>query len=126
MFDREIYTEIYNIAASKELIERRPETARRFLRALIKAEAFVAQHPDEAQAIVAAAAKLDPGLVREVWKAFNYVVRLDQALLISLEDEARWAMKNKLTDVTVMPDFRKVIHAECLRSVRPESVKANL
>lgn len=123
MFDREIYTETFNLAVSRELIEKRPETARRFLRALIKAEAFVAQHPEEAQGIMATSTKIDLDLIREVWKAFNYVVRLDQTLLITLEDEARWAMKNKLTDRTTMPDFQKVIHGDVLRALRPDSVK---
>lgn len=125
LFDREIYTETFNLAASKALVETDPETVKRFLRALIKAEAFVVKHPEEAQTIVAAATHTDPQLVREVWDAFHYVVRLDQTLLITLEDETRWAMKRGLTDLKTMPDFRKVIHEDSLRSVQSEYVKTN-
>lgn len=125
MLDREIYTETFNIAASQEMVQKRPETIRRFLRALIKAESFVAQYPKEAQAIMATATQIDPDLVREVWSAFNYVVKLDQTLIITLEDEARWAMNHKLVDNKEMPDFRRFIHPDGLRSVRPGSVKDN-
>lgn len=121
-YDREIYTETFNIAATTEMVEQQPGTVARILRALLKSEAFVAARPGEAQAIVAAATKTDEGLVREVWDAFNYRVRMDQTLLITLEDETRWAMRNHLTDRTAMPDFRKYIHTESLRSVKPEAV----
>lgn len=121
--DQQIYTETFNLAASKALVEGEPETVRRFLRAMIKAEIFVARRPDEAQAIVAKATNTDPQLVREVWDAFNYVVKLDQTLLITLEDETRWAMKRGLIDPQAMPDYRRVIHEDSLRAVKAEAVR---
>jgi len=124
LFDRDIYTETFNLAASAAMVEQRPETVRAFLRALVQAERFVAEHPREAQAIVAAATSTEPATVREVWDAFNYRVRLDQTLLITLEDETRWAIRNRLTDRTAMPDYRACIHLDSLRQVRPEAVTA--
>lgn len=120
-YDREIYTETFNIAVSLEIMVGRPEAVRAFLRALIKAEHFVAKHPEEAQAIMASATGIDRGLIRGVWDAFNYSVRLDQTLLITLEDETRWAIKQKLTDQTVMPDYRKFIHEDTLSAIKAES-----
>ena len=124
IFDREIYTETFNVAATREIVGNRPEAVQGFLRALIKAERFVAEQPAKAQALMAAATRTDPEVVREVWDAFNYRVRLDQALLITLEDEARWAVKHQLTDRTGMPDFRRFIHLDSLRRVKPEAVTA--
>ena len=124
-YDPEIYTETFNIAAQQDFIHKNPETVKRFLRALIKAENFVAQHPEKAQTIMSAATNTDLDLIREVWNAFNYHVILDNKLCITLEDETRWAMKNKLTDQTVMPDYRRYIHADNLRAVKPEAVKTD-
>ena len=124
-YDREIYTETFNIAAMQDFVRRNPETVKRFLRALIKAEDFVARNPGEAQTIVSTAAKIDKNLVRDVWNAFNYHVVQDQTLLITLEDETRWAMKNKLTDRTDMPDYLSYIHLDSLRAVKPEAIKMN-
>lgn len=121
-YDPEVYTETFNVAASAGIVDGQPEVAHSLLRALIRAEAFVAARPAEAQAIVATASGTDPALVAAVWDAFNYRVRFDQTLLITLEDETRWAMRNGLTDRTTMPDFRKHIHLETLRAVRPEAV----
>lgn len=123
IYDREIYTETFNIAARQDFVHKNPETVKRFLRALIKAEDFVAKNPDAAQSIMSAATNIDVGLIREVWDAFNYHVVLDQTLLITLEDEARWAMRNKLTDRTDMPDYLGFIHMDSLREVKPEAIK---
>lgn len=124
-YDRQIYTETFNIAAMQDFVQRNPQAITRFLRALIQAEDFVAKNPQEAQDIMAAAIKVDKELVKEVWDAFNYQVRLEQNLLITLEDETRWAMKNKLTDKTVMPNYKDYVHVESLMAVRPEAVRIN-
>ena len=81
----------------------------------------MAKNPDEAQNIMSAATKIDKKLIHDVWDDFNYRVVLDQTLLITLEDEARWAMKNKLTEQTAMPDFLRYIHADSLKAVRLET-----
>lgn len=121
--DPDIYTETFNLAAKQEFVQSRPETIKRVLRAVIMAENFVAEHPDEAQEILSVATKTDKALVREVWSAFSYRTVLNQSLIITLEDETRWAMKHKLTDQTVMPDYRNFIHLDSLRAVKPEAVK---
>jgi NitT/TauT family transport system substrate-binding protein len=122
-YDREIYTETFNIAARQEFVEKNPEQVKRFLSALIKAEDFVAKNPDEAQAIMSSATKIDRNLIRDVWDEFNYHVVLDQTLLLTLEDETRWAMNNKLTDQAAMPDYLSFIHVDSLKAVKPEAIR---
>ncbi len=122
-YDREIYTETFNVAARQDFVRNNPEAVKRLLRALIKAENFVAKNPEAAQSIVSAATKIDHDLIREVWNAFNYHVALDQTLLLTLEDETRWAIRNKLTARTDMPDYLGFIHLDSLREVKPEAVR---
>lgn len=121
-YDKQIYTETFNIAAQQAFVQKNPETVQRFLRALVKAEDFVAKNPGEAQAIVSVGTKTDLRLVRAVWNNFIYRVVLDKALLIALEDETRWAIKNKLTDQTQMPDYASYIYTDSLKAVKPEAV----
>ena len=125
IYDKEIYTETYNVAAQQEYVKNNPETVQRFLRALIKAENFVVKNPDAAQSIVSSATKVDKNLVREVWDAFNYHVTQNNSLLITLEDETRWAMENKLTPQKVMPNYQDYLYLDGLRAVKPEAVKVN-
>jgi NitT/TauT family transport system substrate-binding protein len=122
LYDHEIYTETYNVVANQDFVQRNPDAVRRALRAIIKAEEFAARKADEAQAIVAVASSTEVALVRDLWSNFHYRVVLDPTLTITLADEARWAMKRKLVDQTVVPDFRAFMHLDALRAVRPEAV----
>lgn len=124
-YDREIYTETFNIAARQEFVQKNPETVKRFLRALIKAEEFVAKNPDEAQTIMSTATKIDKELIHDVWDAFNYRVVLDQTLLLTLEDETRWAMKSGQAKQAAMPDYLSFIHLDSLKAVKPEAIRMN-
>ncbi|WP_197027000.1 ABC transporter substrate-binding protein [Methylomonas sp. 11b] len=118
-YDRDIYTETFNIAVLQAFIEKKPETIKSFLRALLKAERFVAEQPDAAQTIMASATKVELGLIKSVWDDFSYELTLDQTLLITLEDETRWAMKNRLTDQVAMPNFQQSIHMDSLAAIKP-------
>ena len=122
-YDRQIYTETFNIAAMQDFVQRNPQAVTRFLRALLQAEDFVVKHPDEAKDIMSTAIKVDKELVGEVWDAFSYQVKLEQTLLITLEDETRWAMKHKLTDKSVMPNYLDFIHSDSLKAIKPEAVR---
>jgi len=122
-YDRQIYTETFNIAATQDFVRQNPQVVTSVLRALVRAEEFVSSHADESQDILAAAIKVDKDLIKEVWDAFSYQVRLDQNLPITLEDETRWAMKNKLTDQAVMPNYLSYIYVDGLKAVKPGAVR---
>jgi NitT/TauT family transport system substrate-binding protein len=124
-FDREIYTEFFTVSARPEYLRKNEDTSRRFLKALVKAERFVAEDPDEARRIMAAATGVDLETVREVWDAFHYRAVLEPALVIALEDETRWAIRNGMSDRREVPDFTAHVHAESLRAVAPSAVRLN-
>jgi len=102
---------------------RNPQTVAALLRGLVRAEAFVSSNAGEAQDIVVETIKVEKDLVEEVWNVMSYQVRLDQSLTITLEDETRWAMKNKLTDQTVMPGYASFIYVDALKAVKPGAVR---
>jgi NitT/TauT family transport system substrate-binding protein len=56
------------------------------------------------------------------WKEGKFTLFLDQALIVSLEDQARWAIKNKLTDATKAPNYLNYIYFDALEAVKPKSM----
>ncbi|MFZ3228858.1 MAG: NrtA/SsuA/CpmA family ABC transporter substrate-binding protein [Pseudobdellovibrio sp.] len=124
-YDREIYTETFNIVARQDFINKNPEAAKSLLRALIKSEKFISSNPNQAQEIMAKATKNDLSLIQEVWSSFNFSVVLDHTILLTLEDETRWAMKNKLIDPKAMPDYISFIYFDSLKAVKPDAIKMN-
>lgn len=122
-YDETIYTETFCVAAGQEYVKKNPEAIKKFLRALIKAELFVKQNEKEARNLVAEFLKMDKALLDETWDIFSFKVTLDQAMLVDLEDQTRWALKNKLTAGTSMPNYLDYIYVDGLHSVKPEAVR---
>jgi len=121
--DENIYTETFNLAASRELIRQRPQVISRLLRALVKAEEYVARHPQESRQIVADFSHLDVAPLAEMWDKFHFVVSLNQSLLVTLEDQARWAIKNGLADRRDLPNFLEALYIDGLKLVKPDAVR---
>ncbi len=117
-----IYTESVVLAARQDFVQANPETLRKFLRAIVRAEAFVRNNPEEAITVVANYIRIDKGLLNRLWSIYAYRVSLDQALIVTLEDKARWAIMKKLTDETQVPDYLNFIHIDALEAVKPEAV----
>ena len=123
MYDETIYSETFCVAAWQEFIKKHPEAIKKVLRALIRAETFVKQNPEESRRLVAEFIKTDKALLDEIWDSYDFRVTLDQSLLVSLEDQTRWALKNRLTGGTDMPNYLDFIYFDGLRSVKPEAVR---
>jgi ABC-type nitrate/sulfonate/bicarbonate transport system substrate-binding protein len=121
--DETVYTETLNIVAGRDFVGQHPEAVRRVLRALVRAETFASERPEEARRLVAEFIKADKAILDEVWNIFNFHVTLDQSLLMSLEDQSKWAMKQRLTKHTDMPNYLDFIYVEGLRAVKPGAVR---
>ncbi len=110
------------VASTDEWIAGHPVQAERFLESLVQAEEYTIMHPAEARAIVQKRLNLDAGYMDTVWEQNQFSVSLDQSLVLAMEDEARWMIRNNLTNATSVPDFRHYIHTESMETVRPGSV----
>ena len=122
-YDKDLYTQTFNLVAKQEFIRVHPETVKKMLRALVKAEEFVSRNPADAQKIVADFSRIDLEFLRETWADAVFKVTLDQSLVLAMEDESEWAIKNKLTDMTEVPNYLNFIYFEGLQSVKPEAVR---
>jgi ABC-type nitrate/sulfonate/bicarbonate transport system substrate-binding protein len=123
LYEDSINTKTFNIVSMRTLTRQRPEAIRRLLRALVKAENFIAVNHLETQRIIAEFTGMDGELLASIWNDFHYNLSLNQSLLVTLENQARWAIKNGLTDRDVLPDFLEVLSLDGLRSVKPDSVR---
>ncbi|QWV97897.1 NrtA/SsuA/CpmA family ABC transporter substrate-binding protein [Geomonas nitrogeniifigens] len=117
-----IYTETFVIAGLTSYVEGNQEAMRRLLRALVRAEEFAARNPKEAQSIVATASGVPVWALSECWSESTRTVGLDHALLITLEEESRWAVKYHLTREAHMLNYLEYIDPRPLLSVKPQAV----
>jgi ABC-type nitrate/sulfonate/bicarbonate transport system substrate-binding protein len=105
-----------------ELIKTRPLAVTGLLKGVIEAEDFLKKDKNGAQRIVDRTLGPDHESVVSTWAKTRFRVRLDQNLLTLMEDEARWAIKNKLVDAEKIPNYFTLLHLEGLEKIRPEAV----
>lgn len=86
------------IVADQRRLAGREEEIRSFLRALRRAERYVADHPDEAAAMMAEETGLSSKVTREAMKRHQYRIRLDETILSSLDETARFLRGQKILD----------------------------
>jgi ABC-type nitrate/sulfonate/bicarbonate transport system substrate-binding protein len=107
----------------KENMElKRPHVIERFLAAMLRAEEFLVANRTEAKAIVARRLNLESTNVESVWKDSRFQVTLPQALLLTMEDQARWMMSTARELGNEVPDFLDHVYFGALQKLRPEAI----
>jgi NitT/TauT family transport system substrate-binding protein len=89
---------------------------------LFQAESYLASHQSEAKAIVRKRMNFDDAYLEMIWQRYQFSLSLDQSLILAMEDEARWMIKNNLTTEKQVPDFLNSIYIDGLKAVKPEAV----
>jgi NitT/TauT family transport system substrate-binding protein len=117
-----VYKCAFNFLMMKDFVEENPEVIKKFLRAVDRATTFMKDHKEESQDIVAERLNLDGELMNIFWEDFVFEISLQQSLIITLEDEARWAIKNNLTDKTQVPNYLDYVHLDTLYELKPNLV----
>lgn len=103
-------------------LEKHPETSRRFLRALKAAQDFLVQYGEQARAIVRKRLGYDDAYMARIWPEHQFTLRLDDSLILTMEDQARWAIRNEILGAGAVPDFLDYIREESLAEAAPEAV----
>jgi NitT/TauT family transport system substrate-binding protein len=109
------------IVSTVQVLRERPEAARALLRGLRRAQQ-AANDRDAAAARIAQAAGTDAEEVKANWTPDTRMrVTLPQALLLELEEMARWARAKGLAE-GVAPNFLDYVYLDALAEVAPEAV----
>ncbi len=112
-----------NIVAQKKFVESGPESVKKILRALIKAEDFMNKDPEAVWRIVSKTHGHDSNKWKIALADLNMGITMTQPMIQSLEDIARWAINEDLSSgVTDIPVYLDYVYIDGLESVRPESV----
>ena len=121
-YGEDVYESVYNVAGMRDYIAGHPDTIKKVLRALQRGARFCTEQPAAARALLAAASKSDNAKWQAAWPAYRFGVALDQGLILALEDEARWAIKNKLSKHTETPNYLDYVYLDGLEAVTPAAV----
>jgi NitT/TauT family transport system substrate-binding protein len=103
-------------------VEERPDTIERLLEALHRAEGFAAGRPGEAREIVGESIEQEVDFMEYVWGRLAFTLSLSQEMLLSMEQEARWAVRNGYVAEATVPNLPHMFYTKGLEAVDPEAV----
>ena len=116
------YTVTHVVVARGEFLETHRSAIEKLVRAVLKAEAFNRSAPHQALALLADRLKIDARALQPGWQDLHFRVDLLQSQLITLEDEARWAMARGYAPIGAVPNFLPRLYLDALLAVKPERV----
>jgi NitT/TauT family transport system substrate-binding protein len=117
-----LFVRYYLLVTTQRFLQENPGAVRAILRALADAEASSKAHPERAAAAVARAIQIAKPVIERVWPSLDLRLRLNQSLLLAMEDEARWTLGGGLVKDTPMPNYLQFVHLDAMLSVKPSAV----
>lgn len=122
-YGEDVYAFRFLLVGKSEYIEAHPEEIRRILRALIAATQSIRDDPASARRAVGEVVKLDQVTMLKIFDPADFAVSLDQAMLLALEDQTRWAMQRGLVKAGPVPNYLTRMKYQALEAELPTAVK---
>jgi len=110
------------VVVREDAVRDQPQAVRAVLRALIRAEDFAREYPQEARRTVCEQLDMDAAAVEAAWSQIQLRVLLGQDLITLMEDEADWAIDNQFVESGQAPNYLEFIEVDPLKEVRPDRV----
>ncbi len=110
------------LLAKQGWLDRHDRTAQRLLSALVEAERFVSQRPEELQSLLEKKFGYSKNRIARSLEDHTFLLELPQSILPTFEDQARWMIDNRLVRREKAPNFLEFIHFDALAEVKPDAV----
>jgi ABC-type nitrate/sulfonate/bicarbonate transport system substrate-binding protein len=116
------YTVTHVVVGRTDFVRAQAEPMRRLVRGLLRAEEFVKAQPQEAAALASQLLRVDLSALQRNWSELGFRVNLLQSQLVTLEDEARWAMTRGYIAPREVPNFISHLYLDALLGEQPDRV----
>ena len=121
-FRSDVYTEMSVMAAMSKTTEVKQQAITRLYAALVKAEQFLQNSPQQALNLVLQQFnEQQQASIKDIWGGIEPTLALDYVLLNVLRGEAQWLFNQKVVS-TLKLNFEKLFHPEFLLKVKPYGV----
>lgn len=117
--DRLNYILLY---ATNDVVKQHSEAVKRFVTSLVEAQAYVANNPVALRDFMKHDFGYSDAYIDSVISSFKFYVALEQPMLPLMEDEANWAIENKLTKSNSVPNYLDYIYFDALNDVKPDAI----
>jgi NitT/TauT family transport system substrate-binding protein len=118
----EIYRTTFSLAAKTGLVHNRRPALEKILRALDKSALYMLSDREKAVNALVEIFNVEKEVLNTVFDEYHFGIFLDQALLVGLDDIARWAKENRFVDRKKIPNYLDHLCTEALDAVKPNAV----
>jgi NitT/TauT family transport system substrate-binding protein len=102
--------QVYSVLSAKNSwIDTHNQTVSKLLSAIAQARDYLQSNPSDGKNIIMNKLNYTTDYLNSVWTDHKFTLSLDQALVLIMEDEARWLIANNLANATNIPDFKNYI-----------------
>ncbi|WP_284616749.1 ABC transporter substrate-binding protein [Aquabacterium humicola] len=118
-----VYTQHFVLAGAQRVLRDKEEALQRLMRALLRAQQYVADEPAKAAQILATRLGMQPADAARFVNDHDYRLRLDATLLPTMSAQARWAVREGLlpAEAAVLSPAR-FVDARLLARLAPSAV----
>ncbi len=110
------------LITKRDWIENNPAAAERFIKSVLEAEDYIKDNSEESKEFVKDRFDYESDYMDYSWPKQEFAVILEQAMLIAFEDQARWRIKNNLTEATEVPNYLDYVYMDALEKVKPGAI----
>lgn len=121
-FGEDVYAFRFILVGKPSYIDSHPQEVNRVLSALVAANQAIHAHPVQARRTVGDALKIDDASMAQMFEPEDFGVSLDQAMLLALDDQSRWAMQKGIVAPRPMPNYLRFMRYQNLEAVLPTAV----
>ena len=110
------------LLSTNDWLQEHPQDAEGLVRALRQAARQIRDNPELVTTLLRERFDYDPGYIPNSLQANRLSVELSMAMLIALEDQARWVLRTNQSLEQDMPNYLKRIYFQALDEVSPHDV----
>jgi len=115
--------DFYFVLLTKEdWIKNNPVAVKRFIKSVLEAEDYIKDNSEKSKEFVKNRFDYESDYIDYSWPKQEFTVILEQSMLITFEDQARWRINNNLTTATEVPNYLDYIYFDVLEEVEPDAV----
>jgi ABC-type nitrate/sulfonate/bicarbonate transport system substrate-binding protein len=118
-----VYRIAVNLATMNDYADKHPDVLKKIIRVLDRSVIYLKNNPEKAQLLLAKILNIDRQRIEYLWSDITYTISLDQLLIITMENEARWVIEHKFNNRNVkIPNYLNFINYKALEELKPEAV----
>ena len=110
------------LLSTNNWLQEHPQAAKGLVRALRQTVRQIQENPELVTTLLRERFEYDPGYIQMSLRANSFLVELSKAMLIALEDQARWILRTDQSLDYEMPNYLDKIYFKAMDAVSPEDV----